>query len=280
MHKNTGTAIDRLCKSPAQSVILSGQRGIGKDHIATYIAQTILKQADVAKYAYYLRIEPNDKGTIAIDDIRKIAEFLRLKVPGNEAWRRVVHVSSADAMTTEAQNALLKTLEEPPADTVIILTSHDPERLLPTIRSRAQVVSVEVPAEKTVREFFNVQATAQFEKHFQLSGGLPGLLYALEHNVDHPLSQSIEQAKTLMKASHYERLTMIEELIKSKSSIADLLWALERIARIGQQAAASKANDAAVKKWHEIRKHTQRLENLQDKHPSQKLLLTSLALHL
>ncbi len=73
---------------------------------------------------------------ISVDEVRKLKSFLNLSAA--DGGRRVVLVDSADEMTTSAANALLKLLEEPPADVTILLVSHQPSRLLPTIRSRCR----------------------------------------------------------------------------------------------------------------------------------------------
>ena len=77
---------------------------------------------------------------IRITDIREAESFLHLTASAN-GWR-VMIIDSADDMNTNAANALLKSLEEPPPKTVIILISHQPGKLLPTIRSRCRKLSL------------------------------------------------------------------------------------------------------------------------------------------
>ncbi len=85
-----------------------------------------------------LRKDPADRRrrreTIGVDEVRAAGAFLRL-TPAEGGWRVIV-VDSADQMTVNAANALLKSLEEPPARALILLVSHAPGRLMPTIRSR------------------------------------------------------------------------------------------------------------------------------------------------
>jgi DNA polymerase-3 subunit delta' len=76
------------------------------------------------------------RGEIVADDIRALNSFFHLSLPDGGA--RVVIVDSADEMNATAANALLKMLEEPPDNTVLLLISHQPSRLLPTIRSRCR----------------------------------------------------------------------------------------------------------------------------------------------
>ncbi|MCU0983352.1 MAG: DNA polymerase III subunit delta' [Acetobacteraceae bacterium] len=73
---------------------------------------------------------------IRVDDIRAMTDFLRLT--GAESPWRVALIDPADELSTEAANALLKILEEPPPKALILLVSHAPARLLPTIRSRCR----------------------------------------------------------------------------------------------------------------------------------------------
>lgn len=76
------------------------------------------------------------RNEIVVDDIRRLNRFFGLSA--TDGGRRVVIVDSADEMNSNAANALLKMLEEPPARTTLLLISHQPSRLLPTIRSRCR----------------------------------------------------------------------------------------------------------------------------------------------
>jgi DNA polymerase-3 subunit delta' len=81
-----------------------------------------------------LVVEPGDSGSIKIDQVRDVIE--RSTYRPFEGRRRVVIVDEADALVAAAQNALLKTLEEPPASSVFVLLTSKPDSLLPTVRSR------------------------------------------------------------------------------------------------------------------------------------------------
>jgi DNA polymerase-3 subunit delta' len=97
-------------------------------------------------------INPKSKklrSEIIVDDVREAAHFLHL-TPSEGAWR-VVIVDSADEMNRNAANALLKILEEPPRQSLLLLVSHAPGRLLPTIRSRCRRLRLE-PIADTILE--------------------------------------------------------------------------------------------------------------------------------
>ena len=81
-----------------------------------------------------LLVEPGDTGTIKIEQVREIVD--RAAYRPFEGRRRVVIVSDADALVPQAQNALLKTLEEPPSSSIFVLVTSRADMLLETVRSR------------------------------------------------------------------------------------------------------------------------------------------------
>lgn len=108
--------------------IPSGIKG-KEDKVGEYL-KTYLPDNPVVEY--------EDRASILIEQIRALIEHLmHMPVKGS---MRVVLILEADKMTDEAANAFLKTLEEPPLDTLFVLTSSRPHFLLPTIRSRCQTI--------------------------------------------------------------------------------------------------------------------------------------------
>lgn len=145
--------------------LLAGPRGVGKATFAHAAARRVL--ADAAGPAFdlpgidtaddhpmvrlveagshpdmrWLERLPKEKGEglardITIHQIRELGEFMGMTA-ALSPWRVVV-IDSMDELNREASNALLKMLEEPPANTLFFLVSHAPGRLLPTIRSRCR----------------------------------------------------------------------------------------------------------------------------------------------
>ena len=76
------------------------------------------------------------RSVITVEEVRALKRFFSLS--SADGGRRVVIIDSADEMNPNAANAILKLLEEPPANTVLLMVSHQPSRLLPTIRSRCR----------------------------------------------------------------------------------------------------------------------------------------------
>jgi DNA polymerase-3 subunit delta' len=111
---------------------------------------------------------------IRVDEVRELTKFIHLSAP--DGGYRVVIIDDADLMNTSAANALLKILEEPPAKTLLILISHQPSGLLPTIRSRCRTLPLRTLDSPEVAEAMaqaGVQA-ANTDALAALSGGSVG----------------------------------------------------------------------------------------------------------
>jgi DNA polymerase-3 subunit delta' len=131
--------LDRL----AHGYFFFGPAGAGKRFFAEEFARSLergswFEKNDARPLSDALFIAPDEKDTIGIDAVRSIKLFLGER-PNISKYRLVV-IDRADALTTEAQNALLKITEEPPVRTLLILIAAGKESLLPTLISRLQAV--------------------------------------------------------------------------------------------------------------------------------------------
>jgi DNA polymerase III subunit delta' len=135
--------------------LLAGPRGVGKGSFADFGARLLLnaedansqsaKLIDAGSHPDFRRLErlPNEKTgnlarNITVDQVRHLRALFATGTAISD--RRVVIVDSIDDMERGAANALLKSLEEPPASTIFLLVSHQPGRLLPTVRSRCRTL--------------------------------------------------------------------------------------------------------------------------------------------
>jgi len=137
------------------SLLLAGPAGVGKRLTAVAIAQSVnclaprssktldrdacgecaaCRRIQRGVHPDVMLIEPGDSGSIKIDQVRDAID--RAAYRPFEARRRVVVIDEADALVPAAQNALLKTLEEPPSASIFLLVSSMPDALLSTVRSR------------------------------------------------------------------------------------------------------------------------------------------------
>jgi DNA polymerase-3 subunit delta' len=160
--------------------LIGGQPGIGKATLAYRFARWLLaggtaedlsvpmelpaaKRLAAGTHADLLTIERrfDDKrkkmqSEIVIDTVHEVGRFLRL-TPGEGGWR-VVIVDGAEEMNRNAANALLKLLEEPPRQAILLLVSHAPGRLLPTIRSRCRSLNLAPLADADVERLLGIYA--------------------------------------------------------------------------------------------------------------------------
>ncbi|MDD5364740.1 MAG: DNA polymerase III subunit delta' [Gallionellaceae bacterium] len=122
--------------------------------------------------------EPGKKGGkfITINEIRSLGDFLGL-VSHQGGWRVVV-VQPAELLNAAAANALLKTLEEPPANVLIVLVAHQPRRLPATVRSRCRKLAVGLPASEQARAWLAEQGMQAPMAILDEVGGAP--LLAIE----------------------------------------------------------------------------------------------------
>ncbi|HYD45143.1 MAG TPA: DNA polymerase III subunit delta', partial [Phenylobacterium sp.] len=114
---------------------------------------------------------------IPVDEARKLSDFFA-KSPAQAPFR-VAIVDAADDLNPNAANALLKTLEEPPARGVLLLVSHTPGALLPTLRSRCRRLTFQPPGEAAVTEVLQRHGLSGGEALARMAQGSPGRALAL-----------------------------------------------------------------------------------------------------
>jgi hypothetical protein len=261
--------------------MLVGSNGMGKTSLAKEMVQAALQlDKEIDQHPYFMLLAP-EKDSISIDSIRELQRFLQLKTLGERPLRRAVIVEHAEALTIEAQNAYLKLLEEPPADTVMILTADNQRALLPTILSRVQTVTVYNPSEEDLKGHFEAKGTAAVNQAYFLSGGLPGLMHALlDEDTTHPLSAGVTQAKEILQKPVFERLAMVETLSKQREDARYVVRALQHIAQTCLDQAAGKGDEAKLRQWHKILRISTEAEQALGQSANVKLVLSNMMLHL
>lgn len=122
-------------------------------------------------------------GTISVEQARGVGEFFSKKA-GEASWRACV-VDAVDEMTTNAMNALLKTLEEPPAKGVLFLVCHQPGKLPDTIRSRCRRILLRAPEPQLGLRIINQNihgiTDAEQKQALELAAGAPGFALEILH---------------------------------------------------------------------------------------------------
>lgn len=215
----------------AHGILLSGQQGIGKATIAYHFAQSLLGEGDAVlsrilagSHSDLLVVEPlyNEKKEefsreISAEQTRKISEFFS-KTSGEGGWRIVI-IDGADAMNHFAANAILKILEEPPANSLLILVSHHAGRLLPTIHSRCRTFRVSPLVEKDFLAVMRRQLTDMegeaLKKLGEISDYSPGLAISLHTQGALELYDQLDLIFSELPSLSHARILALAEQIGS-----------------------------------------------------------------
>ena len=189
------------------ALLVHGARGIGKAQFARSLAAAVLCEApgrilacglcpschwfSQGNHPDYREVIPEAAGEedeedveaagakaekakslfIKIEQVRELADFIALST--HRAGHRVLVMRPAETLHPNAANALLKTLEEPPPATLIVLVSERPARVIPTIRSRCRALALEPPARAEALAWLRAEGVAQPEVALATAGGAP-----------------------------------------------------------------------------------------------------------
>jgi DNA polymerase-3 subunit delta' len=256
LNPKTRAQVELFLAKPAHAVLISGSAGSGKYSLALEIAANLLefKRELILENPYFLEIKRLDnKSEISIDAVRGLVSKLSLKVPtdGSKAINRVVLIAEANRLTREAQNALLKILEEPPAKTSVILTADSETDLLPTILSRLQKIALAPPTLEQALDYFNDYPEKDIQSSYLLSRGGAGLQTALlSEQANHPLKQSVDKAKLFLGSNQTEKLIFLQKLAKNKDEFMGFLDGLSRtVAALHESAIKKGANSSELLKF-------------------------------
>jgi DNA polymerase-3 subunit delta' len=176
----------------SHAYLFTGAEGMGKETFARAFASALVCTADADERPCghceaclsfargtlkdFIHVMPAEgQKTIKIRQIRELITAIAAKT--YDGGLRICLITDAHTMTPEAQNALLKSLEEPEANNVFILTAQNPEKVLPTIRSRCQVFALRPLDDETLRQVLEARGCprgARMEAIIAQSAGLPG----------------------------------------------------------------------------------------------------------
>ena len=204
---NDWARLQELRSRPAHGLLFKGSKGIGKLDLAINYAQSLLcQQPDESAFGCgkcpschwfgqgshpdYRLIQPDvlsldgEEGDdakpasgkkpskqISVDQIRGLADFFGMSA--HQGGRRVIVIHPAEAMNTNAANALLKNLEEPPPGLLFILVSHKPQQLLPTILSRCLSFALPAPDAASAMSWLKEQGVKNPAEALAASGFAP-----------------------------------------------------------------------------------------------------------
>lgn len=227
-------------------ILLYGPKGVGKRLLAENIgwmlccgaAEGAGVQYDATSphvpvmehgaYSGYQVIE-REKSFITVEQVRNVNAKLAM---ADEGWR-VVIIDAADDLNTAAANALLKTLEEPQGQTALILISHAPSKLLPTIISRCRKFRLSALNKDHMQQVLNTQKTTVTEAAIAMAEGAPGIALELSNKAS---TDTVEQLDGIFQnKGRFDVTQTAEALLRTAPapSVAfeSLLWYIAQEAR-------------------------------------------------
>lgn len=237
-------ALDLLNRQQAagrvpQALLLTGPPNVGKSTVARFWAQQLNCQQSpslcgqcpscrkiVSGNHPDVRIFDSDDQALKIDDIRNLQRELSLSP--NEGRYRIVVLANFERATLSAANALLKTLEEPASQAILVLTATDPGALLPTIVSRCQMLALRPLSHELVvtalQEHWQAEPD-QAELLAQLAAGRLG--WAVRALTDAELlnrrEQHLQELISLLQAGRAERLAYAHQLSRDGAMLKEVL---------------------------------------------------------
>lgn len=272
LHPRTKSFIETFISNPRQSILFVAEKGFGKSYIMEYVVHLFNARGE-----NILNVMPSETSSISIDEIRKIKDFLKLKT-NEKGVKRFVLIHDADSMTEEAQNAVLKILEEPPQDCIFLLSTSKVSGLLATILSRTEVHELSKPPLERLLEYvrqlgINEQDEA---KTIAISNGLPALAVCITNGSSTDFLASIDAAKKFMTSTVFERLQKVDELSKDRPKSLLFLEALNTIVKAGMNHQIIAGQKVA--QWESRAHQIMKTRKLIESNVSTKLSLTDLAI--
>jgi DNA polymerase-3 subunit delta' len=220
--------------------LLSGPPGIGRRTLALQFIQALnclqppspgescgdcraCRQIGRMRYPDLLIIEPEEDSTsLKIDQIRSMQHDLAL-APYEGRWK-VALIQNLETATTNASNALLKTLEEPATQVVVVATARSAEALLPTIVSRCELLALRPVGRRALQAALERRGTSasQAEELANLSGGCPGraLAWLRDPSDLERVRKALAEHDQLLRANLIERFDYVSRLTNGRPTSA------------------------------------------------------------
>ena len=282
----TATREDRL----AHALLFAGADGIGKFSLARAFALWVLcekggddscgecaacRQATAGSHPDVLivTVAPGKK-EIGVDRARELKRFTQLQPLSGKA--KVGIIDGAHLLNVAAQNALLKTLEDPPRRSILILVANNPDALLPTVRSRLQRVPFSPLPEDDVVAVLTGQhdLTPKAARDLAaLAEGSPGRALMLRSCLESGGAEVANEFASLKDAGYLELMQLLARLTQPEGEIGPKLEMA--LARLRDDAAATANPRAALRRADALREAVNALRRT---NPNRQLLLEALLL--
>lgn len=213
--------IEEYFKNPRHAVLLTAPKGYDMHGVVKKLTELFPGYAKER----LLEVLPNEKGSIGIDEVRTIKKSVELKSysPQDHVYVVIYNVSS---MTDEAQNALLKALEEPNINVHFILTTTSTGGIFDTILSRVELIHVSKPSKQMIVHSLKSLGYAEtsIEEAYRFADGIPDtMLGILDQPEKNAYSVTAATCKQFLVSSPYERLRIIESYTSDRLLLISFL---------------------------------------------------------
>lgn len=206
---------DRL----GHAYLFSGQEMIGKKTFALELANLVTGQS--TPDIYLISAAGSESGqTIAIEEIRKIKNDVSLS-PSEGRYKFII-IDDANLMTAEAQNALLKVLEEPNPSSILILVTANSEALLPTVISRCEEIRFQPHPKMLLEAHIKNSKLSKNKTDFLIEfadGRLGLMMKVIEEDSFDEIKSSVEELMRLAKIDINERFIAAQKLTDDKNKV-------------------------------------------------------------
>lgn len=274
-HPQTKNDIDRYLNAPSQTLLLAGPVHAGKGYVARYLADKLLgKQVQASSLHVY------DGASSGIDEVREIIKSLKYTAL-NKNDQRIIIIENIDRIGHEAQNALLKILEEPPDNTIFIATTSELNAVLPTVVSRMHQINIRsLSLDQAKGTFADIASNDEITKAYHLSSGVLALMINILKTEQHDLLDAIQWAKDILQLSAFERLLLIDDLAKKKGDeLGNYMLGLQKVIRASILYGKSLSSNDVKRRVGQLSEVMQAREDLKV-NVSPKLVLSNLFLSL
>lgn len=242
-HEKIKQKLDKIIstKSVSHAYLFCGKEGIGKKTLAIEFAKSVMCNESVTlkycgkcescltfKSGNDFKIIVPTKNVIKVDEIREFCNELFLKP--TKTSHKIFIIDDAECMNEQAQNALLKVLEEPPLYATIILVTSNKEKLLNTIKSRVVEVSFDSLSEIEIKSIFNINNIEYTEEAIKYSNG--SYKKALDFMNDDMFEIAKEIAKLLENKDFLTTNRKFEEIKADKNLKSNITVILEKTMQI------------------------------------------------
>lgn len=237
LHPTSKKLLESLTRELPQALIVTGKDGTGTLEVAKYISHMLGSPEDIivpkkkSKDGKKFEVDI-ENGRVLTEDVRGLYDSVR----GKQTKPRVFIIQKADRMMANAQHALLKLLEEPNDNIYFILETYNAGLLFPTIRSRAQALTILPLTTAQTDMFLDEMNVTDQKKRAQLNfiaGGLPVELRRLIEDDDYfnERAQRINDARQFLQADSYQRLLLVQKYQANREHTLQLLDSAIQITR-------------------------------------------------